>query len=130
MLDKKRLLKNIDEAYAARARGDRKTVAKYLAPRSKYRLVGGERALPEIAEGSAKKSTSDLMDLFKFKSYKRLAAVVDGNTAAVHWRVKMSTEKGRTATVELFDLWKFDKAGKATSLTQFTDTALLERLVS
>jgi len=130
MPTKKAILKTIDQLYKARVKGDISAVENLLAPRAKYRLIGGDNAVPELASGAAKKSIDGLIDLFKFHSVKRLSAIVEGNSAAIHSRVKLSTKNGGTATTELFDLWEFGKDGKATSLTQFCDTALLERMVS
>jgi len=130
MPSRKSILKTIDELYKARVKGDISVLEKFLAPGAKYRLAGGSRALPKLANGSAKKTIGGLIDLFEFKSVKQLSATVEGNFAAIRWRIKMSTKDGQTATTELFDLWEFNKAGKAKSLIQFGDTALLERMVS
>jgi len=130
MLGKTTILKTLDGAYAARARGDKKAVSKYWAPGARYHLIGGQHALSKIAKGPAKKSVEDLMALFKFKSHKRLSAIVDGNNAVVRWRVKVAAKGKKAANTEICDFWKFNNAGKAVSLTQYTDTALIERLIS
>jgi len=130
MLDKATILKTIDDAYATRARGDKDGLAKFLAPGATYRMAA-QVLPPGFPEGSgdAKQSVDALIDLVKFESFERVDAIVEGNTAAVHWRVTFSTAKGGRAESELYDLWKFNPDGKAQSLLQFGDTALLNRLL-
>ena len=130
MLDKSTVLKTIDEAYAARARGDKAAVAKYWAPNATFRFVG-ESLAPGFPAGSgdARTSVDSLISLVQFHNQQRLDAVVEGNAAAVHWRVTISTKGGPKHTTELYDLWKFQDDGKALSLTQFGDSALLNRML-
>jgi len=131
MLAKTTILKTIDAAYAARKKSDKASLAKYWAKNATYRLVGASLP-PKLPSGArnAKQSVEALIDLFEFKKLKRLGALVDGNNAAVHWRVTLSTKGGSPETTELYDFWEFSAKGKAKSLTQFADTALLHRMVT
>jgi ketosteroid isomerase-like protein len=130
MLDKAIILRTIDEAYATRAKGKKEELAKFWAPNASYRLVGADLP-PPVPTGSSDplESVNTLIDLFTFDKHERLDAIVEGNMAAVHWTSEVSTPSGRSAKTELYDLWKFNADGKAISLLQFADTALLERLV-
>ena len=130
MLDKATILRTIDEAYATRARGKKEELAKLWAPGATFRLVATD--MPSaVPTGSADplESVNTLIDLFTFKKHERLDAIVEGNAAAVLWAVEIATPSGKSAKTELYDLWKFSPDGKVISMTQFADTALLERLV-
>jgi ketosteroid isomerase-like protein len=128
MADRETILCNIEAAYAARTRGDREALATYWAPGGKYRLVGAE-TLHGIEAGAneANEAIGALIDLFQFQAVERLATLVDGNRAALHWRVTFTSGGSEPATVELCDLWEVADDGKLLSLTQFTDTQLIAR---
>jgi ketosteroid isomerase-like protein len=128
MADRETMLRNIEEAYAARTRGDREELAKYWAPGGTYRLVGAE-TLAGIAAGAteANEAIGALISLFQFHEVERLATLVDGNRVALHWRVTFTSGESDPATVELCDLWEVADDGKLLSLTQFTDTQLIAR---
>jgi len=128
MADRETILKNIEAGYDARTRGDREALAVLWAPGGTYRLVGAE-TLSGIAEGDtdANEAIGALIDMFQFQKVERLATLVDGNTAALHWRITFTSGDSEPATVELCDLWEIADDGKLKSLTQFTDTQLLAR---
>ena len=131
MPDRDEILGIIDEAYETRARGDKAALAKYWAPAATYRLAGAANLLPTVPVGphEANAAVDALIDLFRFHDLERLDAVVDDGKAAIHWRVTVSTGDRAPVKTELYDLWTFDAAGKLTSLTQFTDTALLRTML-
>ena len=131
MLDRTATLKIIDDAYDARRRGDKGALATYWASDAKYRLAGDGSLLAgmPVKPTNAVQATNDLIDRFKFEKVERLDALVDGNTASVHWRVTMVPPSGKSVTTELYDLWKFNPDGKIASLLQFGDTALLKSLI-
>lgn len=59
-----------------------------------------------------------------------LASVIEGNKAAMHWRVKVRhNPTGEVHDTELFDLWTVED-GRAASFVQFADTALVARLMA
>jgi ketosteroid isomerase-like protein len=130
MLSKAQILKKIDTAYSARAAGDKKAVAAIWAPRATFRVVAVLSALRNYSGGRKRPNTNvdALIDQFKFKKFKRMDVVVEGNSAAVHWQVTAITPTGKSAKTELYDLWKFNDAGKVTSMLQFADSGLLERM--
>jgi ketosteroid isomerase-like protein len=128
MADRETILKNIEAAYAARTRADREELATNWAPGATYRLVGAE-TLPGIAAGAndANEAIGALIDLFQFHEVERLSTLIDGNRAALHWRVTFTSGDSDPATVELCDLWEVADDGKLVSLTQFTDTQMVAR---
>jgi ketosteroid isomerase-like protein len=128
MADRDTILRNIDAGYEARTRGDRETLATLWADGGTYRLIGAE-TLAGIAEGATdvNEAIGALIDLFQFQAVERIATLVDGNRAALHWRITFTSGDSAPATVELCDLWEVAEDGKLVSLTQFTDTQLLAR---
>ena len=126
MADRDTILQTIEAAYAARTRGDREELATYWAPGGTYRLVGAE-TLHGIAAGAneANEAIGTLIGLFQFHEVERIATLVDGNKAALHWRVTFTSGDREPATIELCDLWEIADDGKLLSLTQFTDTQML-----
>lgn len=127
-MDRDTILRTIEAAYDARVRADREELATYWAPGGTYRLVGAE-TLVGIAAGAneANEAIGALINLFQFHKLERLATLVEGNRAAVHWRVTFTSGESDPATIELCDLWEVADDGKLLSLTQFTDTQLLTR---
>jgi ketosteroid isomerase-like protein len=132
MPDRDQLLSNIDAAYAARIRGDKAALGAHFAPGATFRLAGNAglvRGDLPVATSDAEKAVSDLIDLFQFHDIERLDAVVDGDSAAVRWRLSVSTGGAPPVETEVYDLWKFDGEGRAVSLTQFADTALIAHML-
>jgi ketosteroid isomerase-like protein len=131
MLSKASLLQTIDDAYAARARGDKKSLEKYWAAGAQFRLVGAQNIsarMPSHTEDPVH-AVNTLIDLVRFDHYERLDAIVEGNAAAVHWSVTLSAPGKPAVKTEFYDLWKFNAEGKAISLTQFGDAELLHKLL-
>ncbi len=125
------MLQIIDGAYAARVRGDMATLASFFTPYTSYRMVGEPSMLPSFPlSGPAEATTPVLLDLIQFHEIERLDALVEGNRAAVRWRVTASSGGGPAVTTEIFDLWELTEDGRAVSLVQFTDTAMLAGLLS
>ena len=126
MADRDIILRNIEAAYEARSQGDREKLATYWAPGATYQMIGAE-SLNGIAAGAndANEAIGILIDLFQFHGVERLSTLIDGNRAALHWRITFSSGEGAPADVEVCDLWQVDDDGKLVSLIQFTDTQLL-----
>lgn len=130
-MDRVDILRVVDEAYAARARGDAAGVAKHLAPGATFQLAGEGSLLPRFPVGPADagQSLSAIIELVKFHDYERTDAIVEERSAAVLTKATLSVGDLPPIVVELYDLWKFDTDGKVSSLTQFTDTARLNALL-
>ena len=128
MPDRAQLLAIIEGAYEARARGDKEAVAPVWAPGATYRLCGEQGLMPSFPAGpdDARETVDSIIDLIRFDSYEPREAVVEGNKVALRWCVDFSIlPDGPSGTTELADFWEFDEEGRAISLTQFVDTALL-----
>jgi ketosteroid isomerase-like protein len=131
MLDRQAILQRIDDAYATRTRGDKAALKEFWAPEATFRLAGEPAMLKPLHGGpDAAVSVDRLIDLVTFHEFTRLDAVVDGYKAAVLWRVQLSVGQGKRVTTELYDLWEFNDEGKAVSVLQFCDTALLASLLA
>ena len=133
MPDRDQILQMIDDVYAARSAGDRATLSRCWSADATLRIAGrmdlasGGR-LP-TGKGDANAHASGLIDLFQFHDLKRLHAVVEGDTAAVHWHLRVSSGGGEPVDTEVYDLWKVGPDGKIHSLVQFVDTALMKHLL-
>ncbi len=127
MPDRAQILDSIDRAYEARARGDKEAVAPIWAAGATYRLCGEASLIPSFPAGpaAAGETVESIIDLIHFHSHERLEAVVEGNRAAIRWRVEFSVQDGPVETTDLADFWEFDDDGRAISLIQFVDTAML-----
>jgi ketosteroid isomerase-like protein len=130
MPDRDTFLGAIDGAYACRVKGDKAGVAAYLAPGATIRIAGEGSLLANAATGGgpAMPTVEALMDAFEFHDLERVDAVVDGDKAAVLWKVTASYAGGEKVSTELYDLWTIGADGKLTSLLQFVDTALAAKL--
>ena len=124
-------LRIIDEAYGARQRGDKEALGTYWAPEATFQLVGTESLLKGLPLGpvGAAVSVDELIDRFQFHEVERLDSVVEGNKAAVRWRIKVSKPGEEPETTELFDLVTLTDDGRIASLVQFTDTALVKSMM-
>lgn len=131
MPDRDRILAAIDEAYAARTRGDKEALARFWAPDATFRLAGEGSLLDPLPKGAAAAgpAVGELIDLIRFHDYRRLEAVVEGSRAALRWRISCSIDGGPVETTEISEFWEFDEEGRATSLLQFVDTALLAEML-
>ena len=131
MLDREEALRVIEEAYAARARGDKEALAKYWAEGARFRIAGDETLLQTIAfqSDSAMKTVGELMDRFVFTDLQRLEAIVEDNKVAVRWAVNVSFEDRPPVRTELMDLIHLDDDGRIQSFVQFADTAQIRALV-
>ncbi len=132
MRDREAILKIIDDAYATRMSGDKAALEQLWAPGGVYHFAGDPNLLPDFPVGPTHgaPATSALVDLFTFHSLERLDSVVEGGTAAVRWRVILSTEGKEPVTTEILDLWTIDGDGKIGSLVQFGDTALVAGMLT
>lgn len=130
-MDRAQVLQRIEGIYEARTSGDKERVATYLAPGARYRIAGDAGLLAGFPAGpeEAQSAIGQLIDRVNFHSHERLDTVIEGNNAAVHWRTTLSVDRKPPVTTEMCDLWRFDEQGRATSLLQFIDSALLRQLL-
>ena len=132
MLQRTDVLRIIDEGYAARARGDKAALAALWAPGATFRVAAAPGVLEKplglaIAAGPA---VDALIDRVAFKDYHREEAVIEGNKAAVLWRVTLSAPGKDPVTTQLYDLWTINDDGRIASILQFGDTATIAELLA
>ena len=130
MPDRAAVLAAIDDAYAARQRGDKAGLAAHFAPGATYRMVGrGDLLGFDVGPVDAMLAIGKLVDTFTFHKMDRLHALIDGDVAAIHWRIEVSTgDGGEREITELCDIWTFDDAMKVSSIVEFGDTALIAHM--
>ncbi|MGA3302333.1 MAG: nuclear transport factor 2 family protein [Methylovirgula sp.] len=130
MIGRDEFLKKLDHAYAMRAAGDREGLASVLAETMSFRIAGDHLPIPGVpGMGSAMAKISEMINTFRLHSVERADAVVEGNKAAVLWRVVLSYKDGEKINAELYDLWTIGDDGKFTSVIQFGDAALVARVL-
>lgn len=131
MPDRDKILATLDGGLAARARGDKEAMTAFLAPGATFRIAGDRAAFGLLQSGpaQARDVLGELVDLIQFHDHERLDTIVEGNRAAVRWRIDFSIAGGPVETTEIFDLWTFDEEARIADLVQFVDTALLARML-
>ena len=130
MLARDEVLNRIEEAYAARVRGDKEALSRYWAEGATFRIAGAPslvRGVP-FSGATPMDAIDTLIDQFTFSDLTLLDSVVDGNKVAAHWQVTITPANGEPETTQLFDLIELDDEGKIRSLTQFADTALIRHM--
>jgi ketosteroid isomerase-like protein len=134
MGDRASVEKIVQDAYAARKAKDLDAIASMFTPNATFRLAGSPAAFPGAvrAQGEVelRASVGALIKAFDFLEQQMLMSVVEGNKAAVHWRVRLRhNPTGEVHETELFDLWTIE-GGRVASLVQFCDTALAAQLMA
>ncbi len=134
MADRAGIEKVIEDVYAARAAKDLAAVERIFKPDAIFQLVGSPATFPGAgrAEGHAqlRAAIGSLIAAFDFLEQTKLASVIEGGKAAVHWRLKVKyNPTGEIFETELFDLWTLE-GGRVASLVQFCDTALVASVMA
>lgn len=131
MLDRDTVLKTIDDAYAARVRGDKDALARYWAEDASFKIVGDPAPFKTLTFETHQpmNAISDLIDKFEFSDLTRISALVDGNRAAIRWEVTVTVHGCEPIRTELLDLVDLDEQGRITSFVQFADTATILTLL-
>jgi ketosteroid isomerase-like protein len=130
-MDRDAILDTIDRFWDARLAGDKGRLWSFLTPDAIYEMVGASTFAERAVVGPApfRPAADSLVDDFKFHSVERLTTIVDGNRAAATIAVEVAFRGGPLVKTDACDLWEFDDAGKAKSLRQFVDTALVRRMI-
>ena len=134
MADRDKIEKLIKDAYAARVAKDVDGAMKFFAPDATFQFGGSGAASPTAVrvQGTAdlRATFNALIATFDILELTLLTSVIEGENAAMHWRVRVKyNPTGEVHDTELFDLWTI-KGGCATSFVQFADTALLAKLMA
>ena len=131
MADRQDIEKVVRDAYAARAAKDLDAIARLVMPNAEFQLAGSPATFPAAAraQGSAQlvAAVKSLIETFDFLEQTMVESVIEGNKAAVLWRVKLKhNPTDQVFDTELFDLWTI-RDGRVASLVQFCDTALVAK---
>lgn len=134
MADRETVRKLIENAYAARDRGDIDGVMTAFHNDARFCLAG-ERNTLELAgavEGhsNVREAMRGFIAAFEFVKRDILSMIIEGDRAAVHSRIRIRVvPKDTTVTTELVDLFKIED-GKVMMLTEFADTALIKQVTA
>lgn len=124
----------IEDAYAARCRGDLDGLLKHLHPSCSYRMIGAPQAEPMCRETCGREAVrsqmAELIQHFVFTDVEPLSLTVEGERAVYRWRTKVTfTPNGRSEVMDVMDLIQFAD-GTIVSVEEFTDTAGVMRLTA
>jgi ketosteroid isomerase-like protein len=133
MTDRTTIERILNDAYAARCRGDVDAICDMFCQDAHYEMSGSRDASPVAAHVKGSPGFQQMLDqqikIFEMSDPEILSMVIDGDKAAVRWRAKVrSTVTGHTVTTELFDFIEF-KDGKIASFIEMCDTAMAARLM-
>jgi ketosteroid isomerase-like protein len=99
----------LGELYAARASGALEPLCKLFAPDAVFRISGSSDGKPIAlsARGSEQVRSwlAVLVKTFRLSRHEILSTVIDGSSAAVHWRASIDSRiTGASVATELIDL--------------------------
>lgn len=109
MTDRPAIEHLLRELHAARLDADLERLCALFCPDARLRIVGTSEGKPIAiaADGVAQIRTwlAMLLKTFRLSGYERLSTMIDGEQAAVHWRVQIRSKiTGRLVPTELVDL--------------------------
>jgi ketosteroid isomerase-like protein len=133
MAGREAMIETIYRAYDARAKGDINGLMAAFHPDAVFELKG-EKSVLEVA-GAVQGHPNVLIALtgfienFEFMKRDIVAAVVEGDRAAVHSRLKVRfVPKDIVFTSDVLDTFRFED-GKIIELVEFVDTAIIKSVV-
>jgi ketosteroid isomerase-like protein len=133
MTDRTEVETLLTKAYAARKRGDLDGVCACFAENPSF-VMAGARATSPIALHSLDGPTlraalNGLINTFEWLDQQILSMIIEGSSAAVHWRGRIrSVLSGEEVVTELVDMITLE-GGKIKSFVEFCDTALAAKLM-
>jgi ketosteroid isomerase-like protein len=135
MTNSEKLKEIIRSTYAARVGGDIDGTMAAFADHVTFEFNGGRTGLPGMTgpikgKPSVRNAIQNLIDNFLFSDWKEVSSIVDGDKAALHWRVRVTfVPNGRSDTFDVIDLITF-RGGKIVDFRQSTDTAKIKSMVA
>ena len=129
-MDRNSMRALVEKAYAERDGGNVKGVVNAFHGDGVFHLIGDSKAfaLAGAIEGHSnlEQAMTQFTRDFTFSGRKILSFVADGDSAAVHSRLKV-THKNGTFDTDILDLFTF-KDGKISELIEFADTAKIKQV--
>lgn len=113
--------------------GDLDTISRHFASDCRFELAGSSAAsqvaVKAVGAEQFGPTIAALMKIFEMSDLNILSIVVEGDKAAVHWRVKVrSSVTGDMAVTDLCDIVEF-RRDKVASFLEFCDTAMAQRMM-
>lgn len=133
-MDRQSMLQTIQDAYAARVRGDVDGVMQAFAAGANFR-INAAPSQPQLAHvtedaDALRKAIAQLIDTFEFSDMKIVDSIVEGPRAAVRMSFTVQAKPtGKKVRTEVLDVFEF-KDGKIAAMTQFCDTAIAAQLLT
>jgi ketosteroid isomerase-like protein len=134
MASRETMIATIYRAYDARAKGDIEGLMAAFHPNAVFELKG-EKDVLEVAGAvqghpDLRAAMAGLIENFEFVKRDIIDAMVEGDRAAVHSRLKVRfVPKDVVFTSDVLDTFRFED-GKIIELVEFADTALIKSVVS
>ena len=134
MASREAMIDTIYRAYDARGKGDIEGLMAAFHPNAVFELKG-EKEMLEAAGAvqglqNVRAAMTGFIEAFEFLQRDIVSAMVEGDRAAVHSRLKIRfIPKDAVFTSDVLDTFKFED-GKIIELMEFADTALIKNLVS
>jgi ketosteroid isomerase-like protein len=124
----------INDAYAARHRGDLDALMGYFHPDASYRLAGAPPPVglfsAPVGREAVRAQMEGLIGAFVFSNVEIVSLTAEEDRATLHWRADaLCVPTGKKEPFDIVDMFTFAD-GKILSLTQFTDTAGVARLTA
>jgi ketosteroid isomerase-like protein len=134
MASREAMIDTIYRAYDARGKGDIEGLMAAFHPNAVFELKG-EKDVLEVAgavrgHSNVRAALTGFIETFEFMKRDIVDAMVEGDRAAVHSRLKVRfVPKDIVFTSDVLDTFRFED-GKIIELLEFTDTALIKSVVS
>jgi ketosteroid isomerase-like protein len=134
MANREAMIDTIYRAYDARGKGDIEGLMAAFHPNAVFELKGEKDmlAVAGAVQGHAdvRAAMTGFIAAFEFLKRDIVDAMVDGDRAAVHSRLKIRfVPKDVVFTSDVLDTFRFDD-GKIIELVEFADTALIKAVVT
>jgi ketosteroid isomerase-like protein len=134
MASREAMIDTIYRAYDARGKGDIEGLMAAFHPNAVFELKG-EKDMLEVAgtvqgHSSVRDAMTRLIEAFEFLKRDIVDAMVEGDRAAVHSRLKVRfIPKEVVFTSDVLDTFRFED-GKIIELVEFADTALIKAVLT
>lgn len=120
--------KTIRDLYSARLNNNLEKTLNYFAMDSRF-IIKGSVMLDVSMRPAIDRMLAELYEAWIWMQQDILRIVIDGDNAAVHYRLKVCfTPTGEILETEICDLLTF-RAGKLAQLVEFIDTATADRAI-
>ena len=134
MTDANTIREAIRSTYRARVQGDLEGTVALFADDAVFDFNGEGVGLPNMGTAVRGKPAirllmTEFIDSFRMSDWEEVSLVVEGDKAALHWRVTVTfTQNGRSEKFDVFDLLTF-RDGKIVYFRQSTDTAKIREML-